>query len=335
MSNDNDRLNLLLDLRRYADAEKLARDVIAKNPDWASGYTHLARALINQNKKDEAIAAAREGVRKAPQDSWAVGTLACALNWFGNSRAALEPAEQAVRLDPRYPWAYAMLANILFNLARYGEALEKAREGLKYDPMHESLYRWKGWAEHKLGKHDAALATADEALKHHPNSHLIANLIGCVRWDLAEKSFGRERIRLHREADVKIRDAVRLDPTQPAYRDNLRGNAVSCRRYILMNAAPLVCFAAMLPLALVVLLVVHPKNDDWAIVTGVVALLTFLLAAMAAPNSAVVHIMPLERWEIPPTHATPRERETGRAEFGALVFILSIPYFILFELLLG
>src|SRR5262249_32282945 len=99
---DNDRLNLLLELKRYADAEKLAREAIGRDPHWASGYTHLARALVSLNKKDEAIAAAREGVRKAPTDPWAHATLGCVLNWFGDAKTALEPAQEAVRLDHRY-----------------------------------------------------------------------------------------------------------------------------------------------------------------------------------------------------------------------------------------
>src|SRR5262245_36047856 len=228
MISDNERLNLLLDLRRYADAEKAAREVIAKNPDWGAGYTHLARALIGLNKPNEAIDAAREGVRKAPHDAWAFGTLACALNWFGQCKEALEPSEQAIKLDPRYVWAYAMTANILYTLNRFDAAREKTLEGLRLDPTHESLYRWKGWAEHKRGLHDEALATAQEGLKHHPNSHLLLNLIGCIKWTQAEKLWHGPRLRMHREADVMLRESVRLDPTQPAYRATLAATPVRC-----------------------------------------------------------------------------------------------------------
>src|SRR5262245_40778177 len=101
MISPNEQLNLLLDLRRYPAAERAAPAAIGRDPTWAAAYTHLARALMGQNKK-EAIDAAREGARKAPHDAWAVGTLACALNWFGQSKEALEPAQEAIRLDPRY-----------------------------------------------------------------------------------------------------------------------------------------------------------------------------------------------------------------------------------------
>src|SRR5688572_25271694 len=121
MSTDNERLNLLLDLRRYADAEKLAREAIGRDPQWASAYTHLARALMAQNKPG-ATRAAREGVRKAPHDPWAYAVLAYVLNWSGRVKEATRAAEEAIRLAPRYAWAYAVLANILFNRNRFGTA---------------------------------------------------------------------------------------------------------------------------------------------------------------------------------------------------------------------
>src|SRR5262249_17375425 len=148
----------------YAEAETFAREAIGRDPQWAPGYTHLARALMAQNRK-EAVDAAREGARKAPHDVWAVATLACTLNWFGHPQDALEVAGEALRLDPRYAWTYTVLAHTLYNLDRFGEAREKAIEGLRYEPHSESLFRWKGWSEHKAGDQVSALRTAEEGLK--------------------------------------------------------------------------------------------------------------------------------------------------------------------------
>jgi tetratricopeptide (TPR) repeat protein len=234
---DNDRLNLLLRLRRYADAERAARDAIGRAPDWAGGYTHLARALLGQMKKG-AIDAAREGVRRAPRDAWAVGTLADVLNCFGRSREALTGAQEALRLDSRYPYAYCVLASVLFTLNRFADARATATEGLRVEPLSESLFRWKGWAEHKLGQPVEALRTAEEGLKHHPNSHHLLDLLGCIRWRQAERHSGTRRLQLHRTADTALRESVRLDPTQSTYRHNLRGNAVSCRKELLKTAVP-------------------------------------------------------------------------------------------------
>ena len=55
-------------------------------------------------------------------------------------------------------------------------------------------------------------------------------------WAQAEKTWGLKRLRAHREADAILRESIRIDPTQTAYHDNLRGNALSCRRGVVGNA---------------------------------------------------------------------------------------------------
>src|SRR5439155_22874626 len=137
----------------------------------------------------------------------------------------------------------------LFNLNRFGDARAQAVQGLRFDPLSESLFRWKGWAEHKMGEQAEALRTAEEGLKHHPNSHLLLNLIGCIKWTDAEKTWGAKRLRRHRDADVFLHESIRLDPTQSAYRDNLRGNAVSCRKHVVGNGLALAAVAvAVVPI---------------------------------------------------------------------------------------
>lgn len=327
MTSDNDRLNLLLDLRRYADAEKAARDAIGRDPQWAAAYTHLARALMGQNKQ-EAIDAAREGARKAPHDAWAVGTLACALNWFNKSKEALGPAEEAIRLDPRYAWAYAMLSNILYNLGRYSDARAKALQGLQFEPLSESLFRWKAWAEHKLGDQADALRTAEEGLKQHPNSHLLLNLIGCIRWTSAEKTWGLARLRGHRGADVKLRESIRLDPTQQAYRDNVRGNAVSCRQYVVSNGAALVAIASVVVPLLVLLFVpvtVDGQRPVFALFSvGLCALLSLLFVA----SERVALAVPLDRFDVPTVPTTRFDRRLALFALCGYAACLIAPYVI-------
>lgn len=333
MTADNDRLNLLLDLRRYADAEKAARDAIGRDPQWAAAYTHLARALMGQNKR-EAIDAAREGARKAPHDAWAVGTLACALNWFGKAKEALDPAEEAVRLDPRYAWAYAMLSNILYNLDRFADARAKAVQGLRCDPLNESLFRWKGWAEHKLSDQAEALHTAEEGLKHHPNSHLLLNLIGCIRWSKAEKTWGPKRLRMHRAADAVIRESIRLDPTQQAYRDNLRGNVVSCRQHVVGNGLAVVAIAAVIVPLLVLLFVpgtIGGRRPAFALFpVGMCALVSLLFVA----SERFVLSVPLDRFGVPSLPTTRWDRRIAWLCLCGYAACLVAPYAIVAGVLL-
>src|SRR6185436_20322645 len=51
--------------KRYAEAVALAREVVQARPQMSEGYEHLALALRQLERHDEAIAVLREGVRRA------------------------------------------------------------------------------------------------------------------------------------------------------------------------------------------------------------------------------------------------------------------------------
>ncbi|MCI0700794.1 MAG: hypothetical protein L0241_06910, partial [Planctomycetia bacterium] len=202
-----------------------------------------------------------------------------------------------------------------------------AVEGLKLDPAHESLFRWKGWAEHKLGLHDEALASAHEGLKQHPNSHLLLNLIGCIKWTLAEKHWGRRRFRMHRKADAVLRESVRLDPMQSAYRDNLRGNAVSCRRHFLRRALLILYLAVgLIPANVLAFTVLWSVNMAAGIVTAFASVVCLLIMLAINPSEQCVLAAPLDRFCGCSVPLSPKDYRDG---FGALCeygLLILVPY---------
>lgn len=326
MPDDNERLNLLIGLHRNVEAEKAAREIIGRNPDWAPAYTQLARALINLNREDEAIEAAREGVRKAPRDAWAMAILACALNWFNRPKEALPSAREAVRLDPTYAWGHVMLASVLYNMNRFEEALQATVEGLKHDPDSASLIRWRGWAEHGLKEYSAALATAEAGVATHPNSAVLQNLLGVVKWALAEEARFRRRIQLHREADVALAEAVRLNPSQAAFRRNLRDNAVSCRRYALRFLVPITALISVLPVGLFTIVMLQFVADDTPFLPLIAVAVTMAILSTSEASPATALWTPLKRFRLPSAPLERREIWTARGEVGAWLLFLAFPY---------
>jgi hypothetical protein len=199
-------------------------------------------------------------------------------------------------------------------------------EGMRFDPINESLFRWKGWAEHKMGEQAEALRTAEEALKHFPNSHLLLNLIGCIKWTEAEKTWSLKRLRLHRAADAILRDSVRLDPTQSAYRDNVRGNAVSCRKHVVSNAASFVAVAAALvPIGLILALSspADRPNATFALFSCAAAILLSLLF-VASERFALT--LPLDRFRVPGVPTTAGDRLFAKLALCAYLTLLLVPY---------
>ncbi|MBX9583255.1 MAG: tetratricopeptide repeat protein [Gemmataceae bacterium] len=333
MTPDAERLNLLIGLRRYAEAEAVAREAIGRDPHWGGGYTHLARALINRNRAEEAIAAAREGVRLAPKDAWAAGTLACALNWFNRTRDALDPARQAVRLDPTYAWAYAMLANILYGLGRFEEARQAAADGLARDPAVESLYRWKGWAEHALGRYDEARRTAADGARRHPNSHLLLNLLGRVEWSRAEQARGRRRLALHRAADAALSAAARLDPSQPAYRTNRRENATAARRHVVRAVLTAAAVVNLVPAAVFAVVAQPTGSDRFYLLPLAAAVAGVLIAPFIEASPGTMFALPLGR--LPTAPPEPGDRWTAIVELAGYVLLLFAPPVLMAVLVIG
>jgi tetratricopeptide (TPR) repeat protein len=333
MTPDAERLNLLIGLRRYAEAEAAAREAIGRDPHWAGGYTHLARALINRDRADEAIAAAREGVRLAPKDAWAAGTLACALNWFNRPREALDPARQAVRLDPTYAWAYAMLANVLYNLGRFEEARQAAADGLARDPTGESLYRWRGWAEHALGRYDEARETAAAGVRLHPHSHLLLNLLGRAEWSRAEACWGGRRLARHRAADAALTAAARLDPTQPAYRANRRDNAAAARRHVARTALAAAAALNLVPAAVFAAVAQPVGSDRFYLLPLAAAVAVAVIAPFIEASPGTLFALPLGR--LPAAPPEPGDRRAAAVELAGYALLLLLPPVLIAVLVAG
>lgn len=326
MPTDAERVDLLIDLRRYADAARAARDMIARAPDASAGYVSLARALHAQNDPD-AIGAAQEGVRKAPRDAWPLALLACVLDHFGRHADALAPAEEAVRLNPRYAWGWSMLSRVLNNLGRYAESLAKAHEGLRLDPLSADLICRRGWAEYHSGNRAEAARTADEGLTHHPNSPALLNLLGYAKRGLAEATWGRARVRLHREADAHAREAVRLEPGQAVYRDNLRANALSCRLHLCATLVPLLylvlCFVPVCALAAVF---VYPVDSSKAVMLWIGTGVCLLAFCIFANTDEAALALPLARVGAPAVELTAQEQGTDLFTASVLAVTVAGPY---------
>lgn len=255
VSAENERLNLLLTLGRFAEAEKYARECIGKTPEWGTAFTQLGRALAGQGRHPEAVEAAREGVRKAPRDAWAIAILGYTLKHAGKLADAAEALYDAARTDPTYTWTYCMLAEVELDRGRPRDAYQATLNGVRYDPTAENLLRWKAWCEYQLDKLTEAVATAEAGLAKHPNSPLLRNVLGCVRWHQAEQTYWpRRKVRLHRQAHAYLTEAVRLNPSEDVYRNNLTRNTRVCRKYladrllVLLVGVPLLAFVAAVAL---------------------------------------------------------------------------------------
>ena len=302
MSAENERLNLLLTLGRFAEAEKYARECIGKTPDWGIAHTQLGRALAGLRRHPEAVEAAREGVRKATRDAWALAILGYTLKHAGRLPDAAEALTDAARADPTYTWTYCMLAEVELDRNRPKKAHQATLNGIRHDPNAENLLRWKAWCEYQLDKLTDAVATAESGLALHPNSPLLRNVLGCVRWHQGEQTFWPWRkVRRHRLADEYLTEAVRLNPSEDVYR-----NAKVCRKYVAERFLMAVLVVPLL--ALMAVVVAHGPPNAAGVTAPFVVSMVFLVRWGTADD--LLRAAPLTWLGLPSPPLTEEERAT-------------------------
>src|SRR5687767_10752223 len=158
------RAQLLLQQRRYADAERELRQTLAADPHFAEAHALLAETLLEMQRVDEATAEAALAIQQDPQLE--VGHFVMARVLLERNR--YEEAEQAVlraiELVP-YPRSFGLHAAIRFDLRDWHGALGAADHGLSIDPENSTCLNLRAMALRQLGRHDEADRTLRGALE--------------------------------------------------------------------------------------------------------------------------------------------------------------------------
>lgn len=205
-----DRARLLLQQRRYADAERELRQALAADPNFADAHALLAEALLDQEKPDDAYAEAALAISQDPELE--VGHFVMARVMLSRNR--FDDAEQAIRraieLVP-YPRSFGLLSAVRFEKRDWRGALQAADEGLAVDPEDSACLNLRAMALRQLGRHDEADFTLRGALENDPDDSFAHANRG---W--SELHRGRPR-----EALVHFREALRLDPSNDHARAGL------------------------------------------------------------------------------------------------------------------
>lgn len=324
MTHANEKLNLLIDLGKYAEAEKVAREAISAEPDWASGYTHLARVLVSSGRPEEAEAAARLGVQKAPADAWAHDILGHVLARQERYKLALPEALEAIRLDPAWAGARRTHAWILSCLERYADTVAAAEAGLRLEPTDWQLMRHKGWALYQLGRFADAEELVKAARRENPNKATFPNILGCVRLAQANQARLRPSLPLYREAGALLAEAVRLEPGESFFRYNLRRAALESRRRVGKFAAECALAACVLALVAVAVLVVNPgQPHPGRLPTPLAVLVPELLILLGLRDAVVARdwlalSFPASRLNLPKPPPTELHLRLGRVVWLAV-----------------
>ncbi|GAF49407.1 tetratricopeptide repeat protein [Rhodococcus wratislaviensis] len=206
-----ERARILLAVRRNLDAERELRRALADEPQHAEAHAVLAVVLARLDRSAESVSEARESVRLAP-DWWYPHYVAGRMFYYaGNNDEALHAALAATTIDPRVSSIWILIARVHLARRELAWAMAAIREGLTHDPENSELLSLMSLTLTDARDVPGAVAWAERAIRLEPESPLAHFAYG---------SAVRATDNPQRAYDA-FREALRLDPTMDAARDEL------------------------------------------------------------------------------------------------------------------
>jgi Flp pilus assembly protein TadD len=127
------RAELALQMRQFGEAERLAAQIFKANRSNVDAAVLLARALMMQNRVDEAIPTLQRAARRG-DDARVETLLGAALAGVGRREEALELLRKATTRRPPFPMAFLEYANQLSASKRLEDAIAVLEDGLALVP---------------------------------------------------------------------------------------------------------------------------------------------------------------------------------------------------------
>jgi Flp pilus assembly protein TadD len=197
--------------RRFADAVKVFRELLAIHRDSMVGLCNLATALADAGETAEAEATWREVIRRKPEHPDAHMKLANLLRHQGRRDDAIAVHRDRLSGRPDDVGSLNSLGILLEEAGRLPESEQAYREALKYAPDAVDVRSNLGVALAGQGKLDEALVCYEEAVRCRYTSPVFHNNLGN-----ALRQVGRPV-----DAIRHLCEAVRLNPDYVEAHNNL------------------------------------------------------------------------------------------------------------------
>ncbi len=164
-----------------ARAEKLYRDAIHRNPQFASAWINLAELYRSQGLNTEAVATLNQGIAQQPRNASLHHALGLALVRGGNHAAAVAELGKAATLQPdnaRFAYVYGIALN---STQRQAEALRVLAAAHKAHPSDRQILFALATINRDSGHLDQALIWTRTLLQVHPSDQHAHQLLAALQ----------------------------------------------------------------------------------------------------------------------------------------------------------
>lgn len=196
------RAQILMQHRRYDEAEKILQSSLSQQPDNAYVLALYAELSIQQEKLDKAKLLIENAIGLAPE----MGFLFYIKAKVHLEMEAYDEAETnlqlAIEKEPYDDDNYALLAAIKLARKQYQAALEIAEKALEINPQNIQGLNTRATALLKLDRKEDSFQTIDGVLREDPNNAFTHMNYG---WNLLEKGD-------HRKALIHFQEALKYNP---------------------------------------------------------------------------------------------------------------------------
>jgi tetratricopeptide (TPR) repeat protein len=163
---------------RFEDAERIYREVLAREPENVSAIRLLGSLASETGRHGIAVRQLRKATQMEPEFFAAWIDLARELSeqeLFEECEAVLS---HAIRLEPKLPLPHTLLGNMLSRAGRHDEAVEAFETALRLDPDSSGSLAGMGHLLRTIGRTDEAIAAYRKCIHNHP-------AFGEAYWSLA------------------------------------------------------------------------------------------------------------------------------------------------------
>jgi len=160
--------------------ESLYRHAIRRNPANPWSYYELGKALLEQDRLDEAARQYLAGLAADPTHAPSRNGLGAVRERQGRLDEAAAEFQAVVRLDPGFADGRFNLGSVRLAQGRPEDAVNHLRETLALEPGHAPAHANLGHALRELGRLDEAAHHHREALRLRPGSAEAHNSLGSV-----------------------------------------------------------------------------------------------------------------------------------------------------------
>lgn len=197
------RAQQLIEHRRFPEAERAIRIVIAEAPELSKAHILLFICLYNQERNSEALDTIKKAISLSPENPDCYYYKGLLLFRLKKTKEAEQDLRQAILLDPDNPNYYGLLSVLLLDLEKREEALHVAEQGLHIDPEDVQCNNIRARVLTLLGRHEESRLTLDFTLESNPEDSFTHTNKG---WSLLHQGDYKNSL-------THFSEALRIDPT--------------------------------------------------------------------------------------------------------------------------